>query len=906
MRLGVNFRPSHPRQLAAFAAAVSDPHSPSYHRFLSVAQFRSRFGPSPSKVAAVDSYLRSHGLSVGAPSANGLFQPVSGSAAQVSAAFAVPLAKVKARSGAVLTGAIQAPKLPSAVAASVSSIPGLHPWTNPVPAGLQSALPAPASSSLPASTSSPSSSPISTCSGMSGDYFLSPSALASYYKLGAFYAKGMTGGTPIGLIEFSSFSSSDVSTWENCIGVKTPVNVVTVGSAPSLSAAMEPTADIEQLSALAPSSPITVYQGTSALDVWNAAVSADTTKVISSSWGICEAALSSSFVSSEASLLQEAAAQGQTVLQASGDWGAQACNPNTGASYQNTLSVWDPASQPYVTAVGGVYVHSTGALSVWNAQQAGGSSGGGLSTFHGAPSYQAGSPNPGLATYRSACGSSNGCRQVPDVSAIAGNGIDVYCTAGDCSGTGAGWGGVAGTSMAAPQWAAAVALEDQVCGSPVGFLNPVLYSESPSLPAAYLSPVDNGSNAYATSQGYSANPSGYYSPTTGLGSLGGNGATASLASGQLCSSATANGGSSAGPSAPAQMTLSAPSLSFGSMVAGAVPARATLTITNSATAASGGSVADLSLSGLSVSGTGFSVVSNGCTTPLASGSSCSLTLQFTPTAAGQQSGSLTLSSNAANSPQQVSLSANVATSVSGYYLVTPQGNTFNFGVGWSGSPASLPSHPPVVGIASSGSPGGYWEASQAGNVYNFGAAWYGSAFGRPMSGSVVGIAATPDHRGYWLVTSGGNVYNFGDASWYGSMAGKPLAAPIEGIAASPAGGYYLFTAKGNVYNFGAPWLGSAASAPTASPIAAMAVRPSGGYWLAESNGTVLGFGGAVALSPAAFSPNPLTAIVATPDGKGYWLLSSRGNVYNFGDAHWFGSVAQLSLSVPVVGMDASF
>ena len=54
----------------------------------------------------------------------------------------------------------------------------------------------------------------------------------------------------------------------------------------------------------------------------------------------------------ENTLFQEAAAQGMSVLSASGDDGSEDCD-GTGGAPQDALEVDDPASQPYVTGVGG-------------------------------------------------------------------------------------------------------------------------------------------------------------------------------------------------------------------------------------------------------------------------------------------------------------------------------------------------------------------------------------------------------------------------------------------------------------------------------------------------------------------------------------------------------------------------
>ena len=68
-----------------------DRSSPDYHHFLTVPQFREQFGPTEDDYAAVATYLKGYGLKVEAAPANRLIVPVSGSAAQVNAAFNVQM-----------------------------------------------------------------------------------------------------------------------------------------------------------------------------------------------------------------------------------------------------------------------------------------------------------------------------------------------------------------------------------------------------------------------------------------------------------------------------------------------------------------------------------------------------------------------------------------------------------------------------------------------------------------------------------------------------------------------------------------------------------------------------------------------------------------------------------------------
>jgi hypothetical protein len=48
----------------------------------------------------------------------------------------------------------------------------------------------------------------------------------------------------------------------------------------------------------------------------------------------------------------------------------------------------------------------------------------------------------------------------------------------------------------------------------------------------------------------------------------------------------------------------------------------------------------------------------------------------------------------------------------------------------------------------------------------------------------------------------------------------------------------------------------------------------------------------------------VVGLVPTPDGGGYWEVTSAGDVYSFGDAGFFGSMGDVTLARPIVGMAA--
>jgi hypothetical protein len=86
-------------------------------------------------------------------------------------------------------------------------------------------------------------------------------------------------------------------------------------------------------------------------------------------------------------------------------------------------------------------------------------------------------------------------------------------------------------------------------------------------------------------------------------------------------------------------------LSFGHALVGAPAVSSILPVANQ-----GG--AQLTISGVSVSGAGFTLVSNGCTQPLAASYGfCSIALSFAPSASGTQTGSLLITSNDPVTPQ---------------------------------------------------------------------------------------------------------------------------------------------------------------------------------------------------------------------------------------------------------------
>ena len=114
-------------------------------------------------------------------------------------------------------------------------------------------------------------------------------------------------------------------------------------------------------------------------------------------------------------------------------------------------------------------------------------------------------------------------------------------------------------------------------------------------------------------------------------------------------------------SGPDMAVLSAAELSFGDQSLGSTSASQTVTLTNSASST-------LNVTGINAGGD-FAEADH-CAAPLPPGTSCSISVSFSPTTVGPRSGVVTISSNAAGSPQTISLSGVGITGAPGIGLST--------------------------------------------------------------------------------------------------------------------------------------------------------------------------------------------------------------------------------------------
>ena len=115
-----------PAGLAAYATAVSDPTSASYGNYLTPAQAQARFGTTSAQIQAVESWLKSAGLTVtGMTSGAGGYVSVTGTVAEASQAFGVGFANYTDPTGQTARAPEAAATVPSSVSGNVLAVSGL-------------------------------------------------------------------------------------------------------------------------------------------------------------------------------------------------------------------------------------------------------------------------------------------------------------------------------------------------------------------------------------------------------------------------------------------------------------------------------------------------------------------------------------------------------------------------------------------------------------------------------------------------------------------------------------------------------------------------------------------------------------------------------------------------------------
>lgn len=520
---------SDPAGAAAFAAAVSDPHSSSYGQYLTTAQFHQRFSPSQANVGAVTSWLRGQGFAIDYTPSNNLYVAAEGTVAQASAAFGVTFGDYAVQ-GMTLRSPESAISIPASLAGTVEAVAGLDEsaalvHTNQVPTA-----PPPAAfvNATPCSTywdqyetTTPTLDGITLPDIYGTATPWAPCGYTPQQVRGAYgVPSGLTGkGVTVAIVDAYASPTivSDVNRWSTARGIALlgPSQFSQVVAPGTLIRPQNPrqdpqgwsgeqTLDIEAVHGMAPDANI-VYVGApnnyQDLDAaLNHVVDRHLANMVTNSYGFGGEALPAGFIKPFNDIFIQAAAEGIGVYFSSGDYADETGGNPANAPF--ATPDW-PASSPWVTSVGGTSIGidatnnnvlETGwesgtssyksASNSWVPAPPGAflyGSGGGTSRLFAQPSYQAGVVPAAMATANGA--RAQAMRVVPDVSAIGdpntGYLIGQTQTFPDGTTKYSEY-RIGGTSLSSPIFAGLMADLQQHRGSAIGFANPMLYALSGS------------------------------------------------------------------------------------------------------------------------------------------------------------------------------------------------------------------------------------------------------------------------------------------------------------------------------------------------------------------------------------------------------------------------------------------
>ncbi|GLQ93614.1 S53 family peptidase [Dyella acidisoli] len=513
-------------ELETFLEDVNNPHSPLYQQFLTPEQFKARFAPTDDQVKAVIAHLTAYGFHHVEVASNNMLVSADGNAAAVNAAFHAQMKtftfknKQHYANGADVT-------VPAALGEIVDAVVGLQDYAKP-------------------HTLMHRASDKSMIAAAAGEVAHNPTDFASIYDAGSTPTASKT---VVGIITWGDLSQtiSDLATFTMANHLPTVNTHVSPGSAGTLAVDQNAFSEwnldsqsiigisggVKQLvfyTAVNGDSQDSGLTNATLMAAYNKAVTENVAKVINVSLGGDEtAAHNDGSQAADDKVFAQAVAQGQTFSIASGDegvygWsndpteGAQGYVANGNGVVQIDLShysVEEPATSPYVIAVGGTTLKTIGSKTwagetVWNeglsyVDETNGdfnerlwASTGGVSLFETAPSWQT-----------RVLGANVTKRQLPDVAfdAALSTGANIYLQ-GQAQAIG-------GTSLASPLfvgvWARMESAHNNTLGMPAR--NMYIHFNKHKAP---LHDVVSGNNGY---EGHGYNAKVGYDNTTGWGSL---------------------------------------------------------------------------------------------------------------------------------------------------------------------------------------------------------------------------------------------------------------------------------------------------------------------------------------------------------------------------------------------------
>ncbi len=459
-------------------------------------EMAAKYEPLPSDYQAVVEWVTGNGLTIARRDSHHMSVFVRGTVAQIGKAMQVNFARVTVE-GREYTSAVMAPSVSAAISPQLLGINGLQPHLRKhrhvmIPAGTAGSSP------------------------------YSPAQIAQAYQATGLYNTNITGaGQTIAIVIDTFPSTGDVILFWQANNIAqsignlqfiqaVPIPTSTEANPPPSD---EETLDVEWSSSIAPGAKVRVYATTDLedtdIDTAYQQVYDDVTAhpqlgihQMSMSFGEGENYTTSSQVDTDDQYFVELTNAGVTIFASSGDGGS---TPDSNGGESGPLQVESPASDPYVTGVGGTTLKLNSSNNeqsevVWNDGASGGAGGGGTSIYFNRPSWQTGTGVPGGTM-----------RLVPDIACSADPDYGATFVYGGTTSV------IGGTSWSSPTCAGFCALINQARAnvglSPIGLLGPHIY---PLIGTANFRDITSGNNATSSSSGkYSATAG--YDEASGIG-----------------------------------------------------------------------------------------------------------------------------------------------------------------------------------------------------------------------------------------------------------------------------------------------------------------------------------------------------------------------------------------------------
>ncbi len=363
-----------------FLREAHTPASPVFHQWLTPEEYGSQFGARDEDIQTVATWLQAHGFSVARVTRSKTMIEFSGTASEVREALHTEIHQYSA-AGRSFYANDREISVPASILSLIRNFAPLNtfPLTSYVAPAGTAKFSRSAHGGEPAFTLTANNAPF---------YALAPEDFATQYDLSPVYSAGTNGsGQTIGIIGATNVNLALVNAYRelfNLPGDNTQIVVDGEDPGDGLAPNIEALLDIELSGAVAPNATVNFYvaggqplQNNLALAALRA-VEDDQASVLSLSYGACEPLLGDSGNQLWAGLWEQAAAQGQTVLVASGDTGPAAClgiillGPN-GTEETFGLTANGLSSTPWNVSVGGTDFYysdyATGGASItslWN------------------------------------------------------------------------------------------------------------------------------------------------------------------------------------------------------------------------------------------------------------------------------------------------------------------------------------------------------------------------------------------------------------------------------------------------------------------------------------------------------------------------------------------------------------